>query len=157
MESLTLDLEQDVEMAALKKVKPRKGALQVSMNEREQHLCHILSELSGSSAAGMINAILEPYLDFVTKIVKEDGYIDEYGIFAIDPTKVREIYEKNSKGTSKYLSVIEEYKNKQLLNLRKRVEELSDENDTEFLAKMKDNSILPKALNWDFVSPSKLF
>jgi hypothetical protein len=157
MESLTVVLEQETEMTTTKKTKPRKGALQVSMGDREQHLCHILSELSGSSAAGMINSILEPYLDFVIRIVKEDGYIDEYGIFAIDPIKVREIYEKNSKGTSKYLSIIEEYKNKQLLALREKVESLSDDNDAEFLAKMKDNRIIPKALNWDFVSPSKLF
>jgi hypothetical protein len=157
MESLTVVLEQDTEMGTTKKTKSRKGALQVSMNESEQHLVHILSELSGSSAAGMINAILEPYIQFATKIIKEDGYIDEYGIFAIDPIKVRYIYEKNSKGTSKYLSLIEDYKNKQLLALREKVESLSDENDTEFLAKMKDNSVIPKALNWDFVSPSKLF
>lgn len=147
------------EMATTKKQKPRKSALQVSMNESEQHLCHILSELSGSSAAGMITAILEPYLEFVKKIVQEDGYINEYGIFERDPDEVREVYKKNSKGTTTYLSLIEEYKNKQLLAMRKKVEELSDDTDAEFLAKMKDkdNSFIPKALNWEFVSTSKLF
>jgi hypothetical protein len=155
----TLTIPGDInEMATNTKVlKPRKGALQVSMNERNQHLCHILSELAGASAAGMINTILEPYLDLVIKILKEDGYIDEYGVFAIDPIKVRDIFKDKAKGTPRYISIMDSYKNSQLLDLRKKIKELENESDEEFLAKMKDSSVIPKALNWDFVSPSKLY
>jgi hypothetical protein len=82
-------------------------SMQISMSPDTQDYLKLLALLMGNTAAGIVNTLIDPYIDFTIKVLKHEGLADEFGVLLVSPDVAMKVI-KNSRRDPSIQKLIKE-------------------------------------------------
>lgn len=101
MESALMEVQTGKKlMIESEETKNQPRSMQISMSYDVQVLLKILAALTGSTAAAIVQSLLEPYINFTVKILQTIGLADEFGVLMVKPSIAMKIIKNNRRDPS---------------------------------------------------------
>ncbi|MGG6264150.1 hypothetical protein ACQ4M3_01275 [Leptolyngbya sp. AN03gr2] len=91
---------------------------QFSISSFDQTLLKVLATIGGTAVSAMIRDILSPYLEFAKQTLKEQGCINDIGLFSMTPEEITKRFEAEvTEDPEKYLRLLYAYGEKHKLDI----------------------------------------